>query len=99
TSDSGETWQYKGLAETRRIGRIVIDPVDPQRVFVAGGGSWYEKDVHRGVYRSLNGGDTWDKVLYVADDTGAIDLAIDPSDSNRVFAAVWQRYSQGDSRY
>ena len=99
TIDGGATWTSVGLAETRHIGKIAIDPVDPQRVFVAAGGGVFNKDVHRGVYRSTDGGGSWQKVLYVADDSGAADVAIDPSNPARVFAAIWQRNKSGNVGY
>ncbi|OLC54281.1 MAG: hypothetical protein AUH92_04370 [Acidobacteria bacterium 13_1_40CM_4_69_4] len=99
TTDGGATWIDLGLAEVRRVGRIAIDPLDPRRVFVAAGGDWFNRDANRGIYRSIDGGTTWDKVLYVADDSGGIDVAIDPGDTNRVYAAIWQRQSLGSSWY
>ncbi|MDH3784440.1 MAG: hypothetical protein OEV00_03825, partial [Acidobacteriota bacterium] len=91
TTDGGATWNYVGLAEVRRIGRIAVDPVDPQRVFVAGGGSLWTADQHRGVYRSLDGGATWSRVLHVSNGAGAVDVQIDPGDPDRIYAAIWQR--------
>lgn len=99
TTDGGATWTNVGLAETRRIGRIAIDPSNPQRIFAAAGGNWFQKDTNRGIYRSTDGGATWQRVLYVADDTGGIDLAIDPSNPARIYAAMWQRFSAGTSWY
>ena len=99
TTDGGGTWTSLGLAEVRRIGRIAIDPVDPGRLFVAAGGDWFNRDPQRGIYRSTDGGATWEKVLYVADDAGAIDVAIDPSDPSRMYAAIWQRQIHADSWY
>jgi photosystem II stability/assembly factor-like uncharacterized protein len=99
TTDGGATWTALGLSEVRRIGRIAIDPINPQRLFVAAGGDWYNPDPDRGIYRSIDGGATWQKVLYVADDTGGIDVAIDPVDPSRVYAAVWQRRIFGDTWY
>ena len=93
TVDGGASWQHLGLAETRRIGRIAIDPVDPQRVFVAAAGGVYAPDEFRGVYRSTDAGVTWTKVLFVAPTAGAIDVAIDPSNPARVYAAIWEHYS------
>ncbi len=99
TTDGGSSWIALGLAETRRIGRIAVDPIDPQRVFVAAGGGVYDKDQHRGIYRSTDGGATWSRVLFVADDAGAIDVAIDPVNPDRVYAAIWQRHSFADGWY
>jgi photosystem II stability/assembly factor-like uncharacterized protein len=94
TTDGGSTWRNMGLSEVRRIGKIAIDPVRPDRIFVAAGGGVFNRDSHRGVYRSLDGGATWQRVLYVADDSGAADVAIDPSQPNRIYAAIWTRYSE-----
>jgi photosystem II stability/assembly factor-like uncharacterized protein len=93
TVDGGVSWQHLGLSETRRIGRIAIDPADPQRVFVAAAGGVYTPDGFRGVYRSTDGGSTWTQVLFVAPTAGAIDVAIDPVNPARVYAAIWEHYS------
>ncbi len=93
TSDGGATWQHLGLDDTRRIGRIAIDPVNPQRVFVAAAGNVYVPDGNRGVYRTTDGGTTWTRVLFVAPTAGAIDVAIDPSNPLRIYAAIWEHYS------
>ena len=99
TVDGGRTWANLGLDGVRRIGRIAVDPLNPQHVFVAAGGDWFSRDTERGIYRSPDAGATWEKVLYVADDVGGIDVAIDPVDSNRIYAATWQRLSLGTSWY
>jgi len=96
TTDGGETWQHLGLDDTRRIGRIAIDPVNPQRVFVAAAGNIYTPDASRGVYRSIDGGASWTKVLFVAETAGAIDVVIDPSNPSRVYAAIWEHHSTAD---
>jgi photosystem II stability/assembly factor-like uncharacterized protein len=93
TLDGGVSWQHLGLAETRRIGRIAIDPVNPQRVFVAAAGGVFMPDAFRGVYRSTDGGTTWTNVLFVAPTAGAIDVAIDPANPARIFAAIREHYS------
>jgi len=93
TADGGVTWQHLGLAETRRIGRIAIDPVNPQRVFVAAAGGVYVPDAFRGVYRSTDGGTNWTKVLFVGPTAGAIDVAIDPANPSRIYAAIWDHHS------
>lgn len=93
TIDGGTTWQHLGLAETRRIARIAIDPGDPQRLFVAAAGSAYVQDGFRGIYRSTDGGATWMRVLFVTDRAGAIDVAIAPGTPTRIFAAIWEHYS------
>jgi hypothetical protein len=88
-----------GLSATRRIGKIVVDPSNGQRVFAAAGGNWFQADSDRGIYRTTDGGTTWQQVLHVADDTGGIDLAIDPSNPSRIYAALWQRFSAGTTWY
>jgi photosystem II stability/assembly factor-like uncharacterized protein len=93
TTDGGATWQHLGLDDTRRIGRIAVDPVDPQRVFVAAAGAIFSPDGFRGIYRSTDGGATWSLVLFVATTAGAIDVAIDPSTPSRIYAAIWEHYS------
>jgi photosystem II stability/assembly factor-like uncharacterized protein len=99
TTDGGASWTDMGLAEVRRIAKIAIDPLDPQRLFVAAGGGAFNKDAHRGVYRTTDGGASWEKVLYVADDSGAADVAINPVDPTRVFAAIWQRNRADNENY
>jgi photosystem II stability/assembly factor-like uncharacterized protein len=88
--DAGATWTRIGLADTRQIGRIVVDPTDASRVFVAALGHGYGPNEERGVFRSQDGGTSWEKVLYKNPDTGAIDLALDPGDSKTILAALWQ---------
>src|SRR5215210_4703920 len=87
--DAGKTWQHLGLENTKQIGRIIVDPKNPNTVFVATLGNAYAPNPDRGVYRSLNGGTTWQKVLFNNNDAGAIDLAFDPTDSKIVYATLW----------
>jgi photosystem II stability/assembly factor-like uncharacterized protein len=91
STDGGATWQLAGLEKTTSIGRIVIDPTNSNRVYVAAVGSYFGAGSDRGVYRSTNAGQTWERVLFVNDSTGAIDLVIDPKNPTTLFAAVWQR--------
>jgi photosystem II stability/assembly factor-like uncharacterized protein len=91
STDAGATWQYVGLEDTRYIARIVIDPLNTDRVWVAGTGALFGSNPERGVYRSLNGGDTWDRVLWVSDSTAATDIVIDPARPDTIFAAMWER--------
>ena len=90
SEDAGKTWKNMGLAETRFISRIVIDPADPDIVHVAAQGHLWGPNEERGVYRTTDGGQTWKKVLYVNPETGASDLAIDPSNSKILFAGMWE---------
>jgi len=99
TLDGGNSWTNLGLAEVRRIGKLAIDPLDPDRIFVAAVGGLHNLDDHRGVYRSTDGGANWSKVLFLQNDTGAVDVAIDPLNPDRVFAAMWQRSRAGNQSY
>jgi photosystem II stability/assembly factor-like uncharacterized protein len=89
STDAGKTWKHSGLENTRQIGRIIVDPKNPNVVFVAALGHAYGPNPDRGVYRSRDGGATWQKVLFKNDDVGAIDLAFDPTNSQIVYATLW----------
>ena len=95
SADGGATWQKMGLEETRHIGRIAIHPNDPNTVYVAAVGHLWGSNPERGVFKTTDGGSTWKKVLYRDENTGAIDLAMDPKDPNVVFAALYQRQRKG----
>ena len=99
SSDGGDTWTRVGLENASRVARIVIDPGDSTRIFAAVSGDLFVPGGDRGVYRSIDGGDTWQRVL-VGDTptTGAADLAIDPQDSTRVFAALWDHHRSSERR-
>ncbi|HET7307614.1 MAG TPA: hypothetical protein VFK24_07355 [Gammaproteobacteria bacterium] len=90
TTDGGKTWHHLGLTKTRHIGRILIDPHNPDIVLVAALGHIYGPNTERGVYRTTDGGKTWHKVLYKNARTGAVDLAWDPANPRVVYAALWQ---------
>ena len=90
SGDGGRTWARIGLAETRQIARILVDPRDANRVFVAALGHAYGPNAERGVYRSSDGGRTWERVLFKDENTGAIDLAFDPANPRTILAALWQ---------
>jgi photosystem II stability/assembly factor-like uncharacterized protein len=99
SSDHGATWQSIGLADTNRIGRIVVDPRDPKRVFVAGTGPLYKHGGGRGLYESTDGGDSWTKILAGDNDTaGAADVALDPKDPNTIYASMWDNFREPDKR-
>lgn len=89
STDAGQTWSYLGLHDTRQIGRILIDPKDPDRVLVAALGHGFGPNTERGVFRSTDGGKSWTRVLYKEENTGAIDLAFDPDNSRTVYASLW----------
>ncbi len=88
--DGGKSWSKIGLEDTQQIGMIHVDPRDPNRVFVAALGHPYGPNAQRGVFRSLDGGNTWKKVLGPNDDTGAIDIIFKPGDANTIYASLWQ---------
>ncbi|MCK4431854.1 MAG: hypothetical protein KAW19_11220, partial [Candidatus Aminicenantes bacterium] len=92
--DAGKTWQHMGLVDTLTISRIVIHPESPDIIYVAASGHEWTNNKERGVFKTTDGGKTWDKVLYIDEETGAIDLVMDPSDSNTLYAAMWQRIRQ-----
>ena len=88
--DGGETFSHVGLRETQSVARIVVHPDDPGVVWVAANGHLFGPNPERGVFKSSDGGGTWDKVLYVDENTGATDLVIDPSNPNTLFAAMFE---------
>jgi photosystem II stability/assembly factor-like uncharacterized protein len=89
STDAGHAWQHLGLRDAQQIGTIIVDPKDPNRLFVSALGHPYGPNPERGVYRSLDGGQTFQKILFKNDDTGAIDLVFDPRNSQVIFAAMW----------
>ena len=91
STDAGGTWTHMGLTETQTIARIVVHPTDPSTVWVAASGHEYRDNPDRGVYKTVDGGRSWSKVLFVDDMTGAIDLVIHPTDPRILYAATWQR--------
>jgi len=91
SADKGKTWQYKGLGESHHIGRIILEPDNPNTVYVAALGHLYSPNDERGIYKTVDGGNTWKKTLFVDNNTGAIDLTIDPSNSKILYAAMWHR--------
>jgi photosystem II stability/assembly factor-like uncharacterized protein len=88
--DAGKTWSHIGLEDSRQIGTILVDPKDPDVVFVAALGHAYGPNAERGVFKSTNGGKSWQSVLHKDDNTGAIDLAFDPQNSQTIYASLWQ---------
>ena len=89
STDAGKTWRHLGLRDGQQISAILVDPRDPNRVFVAVLGHPYGPNVERGVFRSTDGGETWQKVLYKDENTGAVDLAFDPTNPTNVYAVLW----------
>ena len=91
STDAGRTWKHLGLANTHHIGRIQVHPRDPDVAWVAAVGHLWGPNPERGVYRTTDGGENWELVLFVDEDTGAIDLAMDMADPKTLFAAMYQR--------
>ena len=89
--DAGRTWTHVGLENTHHIGRIQVHPMDPDVAYVAAVGHLWGANPERGVYRTTDGGESWELVLFVNEHTGAIDLAMDPADPKTLFAAMYQR--------
>jgi len=91
STDEGKTWTYSGLAETQRIGRVLINPKNENVVYVGAIGGLYSTSPDRGVYKTSDGGKSWTQVLKVDDATGVIDLVMDPRNPDTIYAAAWDR--------
>ncbi|NGP77464.1 glycosyl hydrolase [Balneolaceae bacterium YR4-1] len=90
STDAGKTWQHSGLPDAGLIGDVIIDPLDPDRVYVAVLGNIFGPNPERGVYRSIDGGDNWEKILFADEKTGAVDIAINPDNPRILYAAMWR---------
>ena len=88
--DAGKTWKLMGLEKTKCIHRIIIDPTNPNIVYAGAIGNPYAEHPERGVYKTTDGGETWSKVLYTNDTSGVADMAMDPSNPNKLLVAMWQ---------
>jgi photosystem II stability/assembly factor-like uncharacterized protein len=91
STNGGRTFTHMGLADTQTIGRILVHPKDPDIVYVAASGHEWTDNEMRGVFKTTDGGKTWDRVLYRSPRTGAVDLVMDPSDPETLYASMWQR--------
>jgi photosystem II stability/assembly factor-like uncharacterized protein len=89
SEDGGKTWKHLGLRDGQQITNIIVDPHDRNRVFAAVLGHPYGPNAERGVFRSTDGGETWKKILYKDENTGATDLALDPANSQILYADMW----------
>jgi photosystem II stability/assembly factor-like uncharacterized protein len=98
SDDGGGTWQHIGLEESGSIGRIVVHPDEPDNIYVAAMGRLFSNNPERGVFRSADGGQNWEKVLYKTDSTGAIDLVMHPDDPDILYAALWERVRKPNRR-
>ncbi len=104
STDAGNTWQNIGLELSAHIGRIVIDPSNTQRIFVAAVGSNFGPNPERGLYRTTDAGQNWENILFETDSTGAIDVVMDPANPDFLLAAMWERsrragYGQSETSY
>lgn len=90
SQDAGATWKHMGLDATGRIGRVIVHPTDPRIVYAAALGHAYGPQPERGVYRTTDGGDTWERVLFAGEHSGASDLVMDPTNPRILFAGLWQ---------
>ncbi len=95
--NGGQSWQAMGLGDTQHIGRVVVHPRDPNIVYVAAMGHFWSRNTERGVFRSRDGGKNWQKVLYISDQTGVIDVELDPANPETMFASAWQLPSGPES--
>lgn len=90
TTDGGSNWQKLGLDSTEHISKIIIDPTNKKVVYVSAPGPLFKSSVHRGLYKTTDAGKTWEKILYINENTGCADIAIHPTKSNMVFATTWE---------
>ena len=90
STDGGKTWSHMGLEDTRHIARIRVHPQNPDVVYVAALGHAFGPNSQRGVFRSIDGGNSWDKVLFVSENAGAADLSLDPANPRILYAAIWE---------
>jgi hypothetical protein len=91
STDAGRTWKLSGLEATQQIGRIIVDPADPNIVYVAALGHEWNSNPERGVYKSIDGGATWQLVKFISDKAGFVDLAMDAKDHNTLYGSSWAR--------
>jgi photosystem II stability/assembly factor-like uncharacterized protein len=91
STDGGRTWRNMGLSDTHHIGRILLDPGNPDVVYAAALGHLYTFNEERGLFKTTDGGATWKKILYVSDKAGVVDAVMDPSDAGILYAAAWER--------
>lgn len=91
SNDGGKTWEYLGLSESHHIGRIALHPTDANIAWVAVLGHLYSPNKERGMYKTTDGGKTWKQTLYINENTGAIDVKIDPANPNTLYASMWHK--------
>jgi photosystem II stability/assembly factor-like uncharacterized protein len=92
STDGGDSWEHKGLSASGRIGRVIVHPTDPDIVYAAALGHLYGPQEERGIFRTTDGGDSWERVLFVDENTGGVDVVMDPNNPQILFAATWQMF-------
>ena len=90
TIDGGKSWKKMGLEKTRNIHRIIVDPSNPNTVYAGAIGNPYAEHPERGVFKTTDGGQNWEKILFTNDTSGVADMIMDPSNPNKLFVAMWQ---------
>lgn len=98
SNDGGLSWENKGLIEVGSVGKVKMDPNNDNRIYVAAMGPLFRKDTNRGVYRTTNGGEDWEQVLFVSDSTGVIDMAVHPTNGDILYATSWERIRRPNAR-
>jgi photosystem II stability/assembly factor-like uncharacterized protein len=96
STDAGATWNFLGLENTTSIGRVIVHPVNTNIIYLTAVGSYFSPNPERGVYKSTDGGLTWEQNLFISDSTGAIDIVIDPNNPNRLMVSMWERVRRPD---
>lgn len=96
--DGGDSWDYAGLEDSRNIGRMVIHPSNPDIVYTAAMGNLFAENPERGIYKTIDGGENWENILYVSDSTGGIDIVIHPTHPDTLYAAMWERVRRPNRR-
>ena len=91
STNKGETWENVGLQDSHHIGRIIINKNNPNEVVVGAAGHLYSSNAERGIYKTTDGGKTWNNTLFINNDTGIIDISVSPNNPNIMFAASWER--------
>ncbi|MDH3267609.1 MAG: T9SS type A sorting domain-containing protein [Ignavibacteria bacterium] len=99
STNAGLTWQFLGLEQTTSIGRVLVHPINSNIVYLAAIGSYFSPNNERGIYKSTDGGASWDKSLFISDSTGAIDIIMDPTNPDRMIAAMWERVRRPTSSH
>jgi photosystem II stability/assembly factor-like uncharacterized protein len=99
STDAGKTWRFLGLTNTTSVGRIIVNPANDDIVYLAAVGSYFSPNPERGVYKSTDGGSSWNKSLFVSDSTGAIDIVMNSNNPEFLFAAMWERVRRPNSAH